>query len=286
MALSQMDTVEAFSYLQSNLPALISRITDLAAHTSAKYTEYYEACRRQKSLRLRCPTNHSVRPVQPNEVVRIDQRRNPSKFDKSIAKAKDSLDSIQCSGRKRRADEDLPIGRNEPFAPMNKRHKVIIEYDGHTQKVLEDVVRDIDALSSKHTGQNSLFGEPAIGRIGSATSSCIKLSPPHTNRIRHDQWHWLQNPQKKSVIGLADKQLELAHELCETVAALRTGECISEINSVVKSLKKLLETTNTRLARVAAVATREPSAVGTSIIEIDDASYLSAESVNRLEGLL
>ncbi|KAJ6039681.1 uncharacterized protein N7446_005014 [Penicillium canescens] len=148
MALSQMDTVEAFSYLQSNLPALISRITDLAAHTSAKYTEYYEACRRQKSLRLRCPTNHSVRPVQPNEVVRIDQRRNPSKFDKSIAKAKDSLDSIQCSGRKRRADEDLPIGRNEPFAPMNKRHKVIIEYDGHTQKVLEDVVRDIGICRS------------------------------------------------------------------------------------------------------------------------------------------
>ncbi|OGE47221.1 hypothetical protein PENARI_c054G05866 [Penicillium arizonense] len=139
MALAQMDTVEAFSYLQGNLPALISRITDLAAHTSAKYTEYYEACRRQKSLRLRCPTNHSVR---------IDQRRNPTKFDKSVTKAKDAMDSIQCSGRKRRADEDLPIGRNEPFAPVNKRHKVIIEYDGHTQKVLEEVVRDIGICRS------------------------------------------------------------------------------------------------------------------------------------------
>ncbi|CAG7969084.1 unnamed protein product [Penicillium salamii] len=147
-AWAQMDTVRAFSYLEGNLPALISRITDLAAHTSATHTEYYEVCRRQKSPRLLCPTNSSVRPMQPDRAVWIDQTRGPSNTDKSIAKAKDSSGSFQCAGRKRHRDENLSISRNEPFALMNKRHKVIIEYDGHTQKVLEKIVRDIGICRS------------------------------------------------------------------------------------------------------------------------------------------
>ncbi|KAJ5283361.1 hypothetical protein N7505_001341 [Penicillium chrysogenum] len=191
MALTQMDTVEAFAYLQVNLPALISRITDLAAHTYAKHTEHCESCRRQESLKLRCTTNSFVQPIQANQVVRIGARQNPFKFENNIAKAKDSMSPIQCSGHKRQTDDELPIRRNEPFTLVNKRHKAIIEYDGHTQKVLEEVARDIDALSPKDNPQNFLFGESKVRRIGSVTGSRIKLSPPHTNRIRH-QAHWLQ----------------------------------------------------------------------------------------------
>ncbi|KAI3093073.1 hypothetical protein CBS147333_10148 [Penicillium roqueforti] len=121
--------------------------------------------------------------------------------------------------------------------------------------------------------------------------------------------------QKKSVIDLADKELQLVHELCETAAyqALQTGDCVSEIDSAANNLKKLLKMANNevrclteeelqqttketfanappnssaaRLARVAAVSTRELSTVGTCIIEVDEASYLSAESLNRLEFL-
>jgi hypothetical protein len=118
-----------------------------------------------------------------------------------------------------------------------------------------------------------------------------------------------EQAQKKSVIDLTDKELQLAHELCETAAyqALRIGNCVSRIDNAVNNLERLLTTANNevqrlteqklpqtteeetftstpaRLARVAAVATREPSTVRPSIIEINEASYLSAESVTRLK---
>lgn len=301
-----MDTVGAFSYLQASLPALISRITDLAAHTSAKHTEY--------------------------KAVRLDQTRNPSKIDKSIVKAKCSMGSIQCSGRKRREDEDLSISRNYHFTLMNKRHKVIIEYDGHTQKVLEEVVRDIGICRSNiRRAKRSTMQTRFLPKTRDKTFCLVNHQLGESNQPQAVTSNLVRRietgsgmigvfgspqAQKKSVIDLADKELQLVHGLCETAAyqALRTGDCVSEIHKAANNLKKLLTTANNevrrlteqklqrtteeetsanahftstaaRPARVAAVAMREPSTVGTSIIEVDEASYLSAESLNRLEFL-
>jgi hypothetical protein len=314
-----MDTVEAFSYLQGTVPALISRIKDLAAHKSTNHTEYYEACHGQKPLRLRCPTNHSVRPVQPNEVVRIEQKRDPFNFDKSMAKANYSMDSIQCSGRKRRADEDLYIGRNKPFAPVNKRHKVIIEYDGHIQKVLEEVVREIGICRGNirraniSVMQTRLFPKTVDKTLCLANHQVRELDPSlvvASSFVRRAQTgscvtsvFGSGQSQKKPVIDFADEQLKMAHELCETAAhqALRTGNCVSEIETALEHLEKLRTTVNNevrrpteqmlqqmteaetsanahstsiaaRFARVAAISTGEPLPVGTSIIEVDNAS--------------
>lgn len=116
--------------------------------------------------------------------------------------------------------------------------------------------------------------------------------------------------QKNTAIDFADTQLELAHRLCETAAyhAMRTDDGVSEIDRAAKNPKQLLETANevrcltevmqqktkgnfakdpptsiaARLTSVAVVAAREPPTVETSVIEVDDTSYLSAESVNQL----
>ncbi|KAJ5051285.1 hypothetical protein NUH16_003066 [Penicillium rubens] len=330
MALAQIDTGEAFAYLQVNLPALISRITDLSVHTSAKHTEYYEACRRQENPRLPCPTSGSVRPAQPNK-ARIGRRRNYFEFEKHIAKAKGSMGPLECFERKRCADEVLSIDRNEPFALVHKRHKVIIEYDGHTQKVLEEVVQDIGICRSNirrakmSMMQTRFFAKPLdktsclVNHLLGESEPSQEVASKLVRRIQTDSGMigviGSQKIQGKSTIDLADKQLILAHELCETAAyqALRTGDCVSEVDSAVKNFKNLLELASNEVrrlkeqklqqtaeetfataqfnptaarlarARVAAVATREPSTVGTSIIEVDDASYFSAESVNRLE---
>ena len=324
MALTQMDTVGAFAYLQVNLPALISRITDLAAHTYAKHTEHCEACRRQESLKPRYTTNSFVQPIQANQVVRIGERQNPSKFENNVAKAKDPMSPIQCSGHKRHTDEELPIRRNEPFTLVNKRHKVIIDYDGHTQKVLEEVARNIGICRSNiRRAKMSMLQTRFLPRTIHKTSCLVnhrfgesdQSQVVASNLVRRIQTRsgirltGSRKAQKTPVIDLADNQLELAHKLCETAAyqALRAGDCVSEIDSAVKNLKTLLETasnelrrlteqkmhqtteedtftsTATRFARVAAVATEEPSTVGTSIIEVDDDPYLSAGSVNRLD---
>jgi hypothetical protein len=57
--------------------------------------------------------------------------------------------------------------------------------------------------------------------------------------------------QKKSVIDFADEQLKMAHELCETAAyqALRTGDCVSEIDTALEYLEKLRTTANNEVRR-------------------------------------
>lgn len=330
MALASIDKVGAFAYLQVKLPALINRITDLAAHTSAKHTEYYEACHQQENSRPPCPTSGSVRPLQPSK-ARVGQRRSPSEFEKQIAKAKGSMGPTECSGRKRRADKDLSINQDKPFTLMHKRQKVTIEYDGHTQKVLEEVVQDIgNCRSNIRRARMSMIQTRFVAKPLDKASCLVNHvleEPEPSQEVAPNLVRCIQTEtgmisvtsskkfQKMSAIDYADKQLMLAHELCETAAyqALRTGDCISEIDSAVKNFKNLLGLASnevrqlkeqklqqtaektfaafhsnaipTRLARprVAALTTREPSTVGMSIISVDDASYFSAESVKRLE---
>jgi hypothetical protein len=229
----------------------------------------------------------------------------------------------ECSGRKRRVDENLSINQNEPFALMHKRHKVTIEYDGHMQKVLEEAVQDIGICRSNIRRakmsliQTRFFAKPLdktaclVNHLLEESEQSQEVASKLVSRI-HTETGMIsiagsKEVQKKSAIDLADKQLILAHELCETAAyqALRTGDCVSEINSAVKNFKDLLEmasnevrrlkeqklqqtvegtrataqsnSTAARLARarIADVATTERSTVETSIIGVDDASYFS-----------
>lgn len=332
MNLAPMDTLGAFSYLQDNLPAWISRITDLAAHTFAKYIECRENYGRQEPLKPRRPTDSCVRSVRPYKLMPIGQRYETNwksaESERTIAKAKGSMGPIQYAGRKRRPDEDLPIDWNERFAFLNKRHKVIIEYDGHTQKVLEEVVQVIGICRSniRRAKMSMMQTCLRIKRLDAAACLVNDLSEESDqsqvaalNSFRRIQTGagmtsvtGSKGTQKKSAIDLADKHLELAHALCETAAyqALRSGDCSPELDSAVERFKKLLDmagkevrrlteqklrqtteeetaakmpltSTAARLARVAAMTTRKPSTVGTSVIEVDDASSISAESVDR-----
>jgi TolA-binding protein len=125
---------------------------------------------------------------------------------------------------------------------------------------------------------------------------------------------------KKYPLDLADKQLELAYGLCEAVAyqVLRLGDCGTELDGVEEKLKMLLEMTNNevkrleeemnqqeeeakaqsesmkedapakppltltavRLARIAALTASKPTTTGPGTIEVDDASSISAESID------
>ncbi|KAJ6001470.1 hypothetical protein N7522_006697 [Penicillium canescens] len=161
-------------------------------------------------------------------------------------------------------------------------------------------VHDVDALFSKRTGQNSLFDESSIGRIGSVLIPRIQAGPGMISVFGS------KKAKKKSIIDLADKQLELAYyirhyEQAEIDSALKNfATLLITANNEVRRLteQKVQQTTEeetfanahftsiaSRLTRVAAVATREPLTVGPSIIEVDDASYLSAEPVRWLDFL-
>jgi hypothetical protein len=330
-----MDALGAFSHLQSNLPAWVTRISELTAHTSAKHIEYSEAYRRHTTYKPRRRKNSSVCSIHTDDFVPIAQREGPTPeaVEMSVT-VKDAATPPQ-HGRKRGADEAPSIDSGERNAFVSTRHNVIIEYDGHTQKVLEEVVRDIGiARNNIRRGKMSLMPRPAyragllnntvnIGtnnQPGGAPSALSGLACVRSTRTGGGVVGVSGSTtgiRKESPFDYADKQLELAHGLCETAAyqVLRSGDCGTELDGVEEKFKMLQELvdnevkrleeekkqqqaqappddkenetpakppqtpTAARLARIAAIA-KQPSTDTPGTIEVDDASSISAESID------
>ena len=335
-----MDALGAFSHLQSNLPAWITRVSELAAHTSAKHMEYSEAYRRHATYKPRRRKNSSVRSIHTDDFVPIAQRECPTPGAVEVSTTvKDATTPPQHAGRKRGADETTSIDSGERHAFVSTRHNVIIEYDGHTQKVLEEVVRDIGiARNNIRRGKMSLMPRAGAGyragllnktvnigtnnQPGGTPSSLSSLACVRSMRTGGGVVGISGSTaslQKESPFDYADKQLELAHGLCETAAyqVLRSGDCGTELDGVEEKFQMLLEMvdnevkrleeekkeqqqaqsppedkenetptkppqtpTAARLARIAAIANKKPSTDTPDTIEVDDASSISAESID------
>ncbi|OQD76419.1 hypothetical protein PENDEC_c004G02074 [Penicillium decumbens] len=330
-----MDALGAFSHLQSNLPAWITRVSELAAHTSAKHIEYSEAYRRHATYKPRRRKNSSLCSIHVDDLVPIAQRERPTPETSEVATAvKDTTTPPQHASRKRSADEAPSIDSSEHRAFVSTRHNVIIEYDGHTQKTLEEVVRDIGiarnnirrgrmSLMSRTGYRTGLLNKTVIGtnnQPGGAPSSLSGLACVRSMRSGGDVVGVSASTagiRAESPYDYVDKQLELAHGLCETAAyeVLRSGDCGTELDGVEEKFKMLLEmvgnevkrleegkkqqaqsspedkedetpsdppqsSTAARLARIAAIAKKQPSSDVPGTIEVDDASSISAESID------
>ncbi|KAJ5527085.1 hypothetical protein N7513_011244 [Penicillium frequentans] len=237
----------------------------------------------------------------------------------------------QQAGRKRGTDEAPSIDSSERYDFVSTRHNVIIDYDGHTQKVLEQIVKDIGiARNNIRRGKMSMM-PPRMGirsnalsrtSVGAAPESpisslaCVRSTRTATGLVGVTGTS--NGISKDSPFDFSDKQLELAHGLCETAAfqVLRSGDCGTELDGVEEKFKMLLEMTTkevarleeekeekkkreeeapeeeieepippaqtstaARLARIAALSAIKPSTSATGTIEVDDDSSLSAESL-------
>lgn len=337
--MAAMDALGAFTHLESNLPVWITRISDLAAHTSRKHTEYVEAYRRHAFVKSRRRKSSSVCSIHTDDLVPIAQQKAPvsDAVDGSTTNSKDAPAPPQYAGRKRGTDEAPSIDSRDRYALVSTRHNVIIEYDGHTQKVLEEVVREIGVArnnirrgrmsmmqraglrsgllnKSVNTGSsNTAGGDSPLPVLASIRSTRVGAGVIGASRS-------LTSIRNESPFDFADKQLELAHGLCETAAyqVLRSGDCGTELDGVEEKFKMLLEATKNeiqrleaencreraqaeapteetpakppltstaaRLARIQALASSKSSSdtrVDTSgAIEVDDASSISAESID------
>jgi hypothetical protein len=335
-----MDALGAFSHLQSNLPAWVTRVSDLAAHTSAKHTEYSEAYRRHTTFKPRRRKNSSVCSIRTNDIVPIAQRESPTPepVQKSTT-VKETTDKeatkiCQQAGRKRGAEDASSIDSGECHGLVSTRHNVIIEYDGHTQKALEELVRDIGvARNNIRRGKMSLMPRPAYragllnktvnigtnnqpGGVQSPLSGLSCVRSTRTTGGVVGVTGTAASMRKESPFDYVDKQLELAHELCETAAnqVLRSGDCGTELDGVEEKLKMLQDMvdnevtrleeekkqqqtqepaedkenetpppqtpTAARLAMIAAFANKQASTDAPGTIEVDDNSSISAESID------
>ncbi|KAJ5279254.1 hypothetical protein N7478_004626 [Penicillium angulare] len=339
MAAPPMDALGAFSHLQTNLPAWITRVSELAAHTFAKHAEFTEAYRRHASYKPRRRKNSSVCSIHTEDLIPIAQQQIPASEAVEVATTttapKDETAPAQQAGRKRGADEAPSIDSGERHAFVCTRHSVIIEYDGHTQKSLEETVKDIGMarnnirrgkmslmprgglranLLNRSAGLSSQFG--GAEQSSMASLACVRSTRTASGVVGVTGTS--NGLGKESPFDFADKQLELAHGLCETAAyqVLRSGDCGTELDGVEEKFKMLLEMVKTevirleeekkkqeeeateeekeelakppptptaaRLARIAALtqASKQPSTVAVGPIEVDDDSSTSAESID------
>ncbi|KAJ6019673.1 hypothetical protein N7499_009361 [Penicillium canescens] len=333
--MASMDALVAFTHMKDNLPAWITRVSELAAHTHTKHNEYSAAYRRHANFKPRRRKHSSVCSIHTDDLVPIAQRKEPSPEPPAAVTPSDTPDAGQRSGRKRPSDEAPSVESNEEYAFVSTRHNVIIEYDGHTQKTLEAIVRDIGvARNNMRRAKMAMMPRTGI-RAGilnrgpnldmpstastqaSSPLSCIRSTRTAPGVVGVSGSTVLR---KESPFDYADKQLELAHSLCETAAyqVLRSGDCGTELDGVEEKFKMLLEAainevdrimaekkqqedleaqqadgtakdappkppptpSAARLARVAAIASSKPSTTTADAIEVDDNSSLSAESID------
>lgn len=270
MTLAAMDALGAFSHLQSNLPTWITRVSDLATHTSAKYAEYTEAYRRHASHKPRRRKSSSACSIHTSDLIPIAQQKGPvsEAIEVSTTNTKDAPVSTQCVGRKRSADEASSLDPSDRYEFVSTRHNVIIDYDGHTQKVLEEVVRDIGfarnhirrgriAMMPRNGLRSGFFNKTvnigtnntANGESPLAALACVRSTRTGADVVGVSE---STNLLKGSPFEFADKQLELAYGLCETAAyqVLRSGDCATELDGVEEKFKMLLEVATSEVKRL------------------------------------
>ena len=260
MPAGPMDALGAFSYMSDNLPTWITHITDLAAYTAAKNAEYAEAYKKHATIAgkpRRRRKNSSVCSIHTEDILPSTQVPDTP----TTGVADQNQDPASCAqngsneySRKRRTDDDDAPSFEDPTASLvSTRHNLIIHYDGHTQEVLENMVRNIvTARNNIRRGRMSQL--PRMG-FRQGIPSMPGRGPPDAvlSSIRSARNRGPPGPQKETAaFDLADKQLEVAHGLCESAAYqfLRSGDCKSELSSVDEKFKMLLDMSSVEVRRL------------------------------------
>lgn len=306
MPAGPMDAVGAFSYLTDNTPAWIDRVTDLVAYTIAKHAEYTEAYRQYATTARprRRRKNSSVCSIHTDDLLQSAQ--NPDD---------DAGDLTQGKTEVQDSNPDAAASAGDPL--VSTRHNVIIHYDGHTQKVLEDIVRNI-VTARNNIRKGKMSQVPAMG-FRSSRPTMPGHGPPDAvlSSIRSARNRAPPGPQKETALDHADKHLEVAHGLCESAAYqfLRAGDCKAELGSVEEKFRILFDMAGNEVQRLKEaqqqespepeaekeetgfelppstvtsaaepVTTSKPRASPTEApaeaIEVDDASSVSMESID------
>lgn len=276
-----MDALGAFSHLQTSLPTWITRVSELADHAAARHAEYTEAYRQHASYKPRRRKNSSVCSIHTDDFVPLAQRDDPKlqeavedtapeKAPETAPETRDTPTPNQQAGRKRGTDEAPSLDSGDRHTFVSTRHNVIIEYDGHTQKSLDELVKEIGiARNNIRRGKMGTMSRPGLragllnrsaaltgntvgGDEPSALSSLACVRSTRTGAGLVGVTGSTSGIRKESPFDYTDKQLEVAHGLCETAAyqVLRSGDCGTELDGVEEKFKMLLEMVGKEVERL------------------------------------
>ncbi|OOF91427.1 hypothetical protein ASPCADRAFT_211237 [Aspergillus carbonarius ITEM 5010] len=270
----QMDALGAFAYLSENIPSWLSRLSDLSTHTAAKHAEYAEAYKRHITVRPRRRKNSSICSIR-TEDLRSSAPDTETRPQSSAAETRTTVTTPNTSQhqpnvnpRKRGAEETPTLDGSDQDPLVSTRNNLIIHYDGHTQKVLEEMVRNIGtARNNIRKGRmaqlpvsgyrNKMPDRSArINSLADSLSSSESCEDDVLSSIRKARNQGPPGPRarKHSPFDAAEKQLELVHGMCETAAYhfLRSGDCSADLASVEAKFRSLLDLATNEVRRLKA----------------------------------
>ncbi|KAH8688790.1 hypothetical protein BGW36DRAFT_434082 [Talaromyces proteolyticus] len=246
-----------FAQLRDNVPSWISDANQLAVHVHAKRAEFAAETRK-----LASPPRKSM-----SSLSTCSQRSSSlrPKSAKHGLKRILSRDSLRESTKRRRVRE--PAASPPPSTPAPESTSSVILYDGHTQKVLEQMVRQIwSAKSSIRSSRISSSIQSALrGRMRMRTTpkkmdsarSAIEVDDGATGLEDDlpDFRPMLRSTRPKgSPYDFIEGQLDTAQNLCETAAYrfLREGNCLDELEGLVQAYELVLEASTNMAEQMAA----------------------------------
>ncbi|KAF5862752.1 hypothetical protein ETB97_011202 [Aspergillus alliaceus] len=307
MPAGSMDALGAFTHLTDNLPPWINRISDLAAHTATKHAEYAEAYKKLAvaSGNPRRRKNSSVCSIRTGELRKAITQPQPSadgptQDPTDAPKSALSPNPSAPNPRKRGTDEAPSFASEEnPF--VSTRYNLVIHYDGDTQKSLEEMVRHIGtARNNIRRGRMSQMGAMGGGMRSGTFSRSPRMSsgPPLVSSGDGPDDQLLSTirstrnrgppPQsmttKESPFDRADKQLELAHSLCENAAYqfLRAGDCSTELRGVEDKFKTLLELAKAEVQRLTEEREKERATKEAEAPKVESVQLTVSPTGNKL----
>jgi len=240
----------------------MSRVNNLAVHTAAKQAEFSDEYQKLAHVQTRRRKNSSCRSIRPIQENETDRQQGTEKA--SVPPEKDAADSTAKAApapntRKRGTDQAPSIQSADGPQVIRTRHNVVIHYDGHTQRELEQVVRDIgSARNNIRKGKmTQLMKRPNLAldmfskRI-SLREASRSLGASSEGRPTAMASIRSRNVQKETSFDFADKQLELAQSLCEAAAHqfLRSGDCSTELENIQQKFKLVLEAAESEVERL------------------------------------
>lgn len=252
-----------FAHLRDSVPSWITDANQLSVHVHAKRAEF--------AAETRTRSNGSRKKKSATAGLSSCSSQRSSLRARSAKRGLKrilSRESIREVTKRRRVDE-APEEEEEE----EEEEKVVIMYDGHTQKTLEQMVRNIwSAKSSIRSSRISTSMQSALrGRMRMRMSPSIQKEEQQTttqsstglSAIEVDDdgaeaeaeepllpdFRLMRKParQKESPYDFIETQLDAAQNLCETAAYrfLREGNCLDELERLVGAYEMVLEAATT-----------------------------------------
>ena len=249
-----VDALDCFASIEKSLALWMSRVDNLMAHTAMKRAQFSDEYQKLTHVQMRRRKNsscHSIRPVK--EVLdHLQGTSVPPDSDAANSTAK------ALNTRKRGTDQASSTQSADDSRVVRMQYRLIIYYDEHTQRELEQVVQDIaSARNYIRKGKRTQFMKRPDSALDffskriSLREASRSVGAP-SDGTRPSAMAIIRSAQKGTPFEFADEQLELAQSLCEDAAHrfLRSGDCLTGLEDIQQKLMLVLEVAKSEVNRL------------------------------------